>query len=126
MTVRANTLTRRILFLNRRAPHGSIHALEALEAVLMGAAFEQSIWLVFMDDGVYQLCKGQDTRALGVKNFSLTYRALEMYEVERVVVEGASLDARGLEAEDLLIDAERMDGRELQALMNASDVVLSF
>ena len=117
---------RRIVFLNRRAPHGSIHAQEALEVVLMGAAFDQRVCLVFMDDGVFQLKTGQDTSALGVKDFARAFRALEMYEPERVVVERDALEARGLTAADLMLEVEVLDGEALAALLEDSDVVLSF
>lgn len=117
---------RSIVFLNRRAPHGSVHAREALEAVLVGAAFDQRVRLVFVDDGVWQLKDGQDTTALGVKDFSRAWRALEMYEPERVVVERASLESRGLAAGDLMIPVEVLDSEQVAALVDASDVVLSF
>ena len=41
--------------MNRKAPYGTIYALESLEVVLIAAAFDQDISLVFADDGVYQL-----------------------------------------------------------------------
>jgi len=117
---------RSIVFLNRRAPHGTIHAKEALEVVLVGAAFDQRVRLVFMDDGVYQLKAGQDTAALGVKDFARAYRALELYEPERVVVHRASLEARGLSTADLLVEVESLDDGALAALLDATDVVMSF
>ena len=58
--------TKKFLYVNRKAPHGSIYALESLEVVLIGAAFEQDVTLAFIDDGVYQLLQKQDTSAIGV------------------------------------------------------------
>jgi len=94
--------TKRFLYVNRRAPYGSIYALESLEVVLIGAAFEQDISLMFLDDGVYQLKKGQDTKAIGVKNFSPTYGALGDYDINKIYVEKESLEERGLTVDDLL------------------------
>jgi len=54
-------VSKKFLYVNRKAPYGTIYALEALEVVLIGAAFEQDVSLAFVDDGVYQLTKGQDT-----------------------------------------------------------------
>ena len=48
------------MFLNRRAPYGTIYAWESLEVVLIAAAFEQKVSIMFADDGVYQLVKGSD------------------------------------------------------------------
>jgi tRNA 2-thiouridine synthesizing protein D len=50
---------KKFLYLNRKAPYGTIYAWESLEVVLIGAAFDQDVSLAFVDDGVYQLTKGR-------------------------------------------------------------------
>ncbi len=123
------------MFVNRRAPYGSIYALEILEMVLISAAFEQHAAIVFIDDGVFQIKKGQDTEALGMKNFSPTYRVVEMEKedadedqdidmVWRIIVERESMEARGLDADDLIVGVEVMAAEQLSALMAEQDVVL--
>ena len=92
---------KKFMFVNRKAPYGTIYAWESLEVVLIGAAFEQDVSLAFIDDGVYQLMKGQDTSGSGFKNFSPTYSALGDYEVTQIYVEQESLDERGLTLDDL-------------------------
>ncbi len=94
--------TKKILYVNRRAPHGSIYALESLEVVLIGAVFEQDVSLAFIDDGVYQLMLNQNTSDIGVKNFSPTYKALGDYDINQIYVEKESLELRGLSKENLL------------------------
>ncbi len=94
--------TRRFLYMNRKAPHGSVYALESLEVVLIGAAFEQDVSLAFVDDGVYQLMLNQDTAAIGSKNFSPTFKALGDYDISKIYVEAESLAARGLTRDDLM------------------------
>ncbi|MEN8107399.1 MAG: sulfurtransferase complex subunit TusC [Pseudomonadota bacterium] len=93
--------TKKFMYINRKAPYGTIYAWESLEVVLIGAAFEQDVSLAFMDDGVYQLTRGQDTRDIGMKNFSPTYSALGDYEVTKIYVEKESLEERGLSLDDL-------------------------
>lgn len=112
---------KRFLFVNRKAPYGSIYALESLEVVLIAATFDQDVSLAFVDDGVYQLVKGQDTAAIGIKNHSKTYRALDVVAVER-----ESLQARGLTEDDLVVDVELLSSAQMAALMAEQDVVLSF
>ena len=119
-------VVKKFMYVNRRAPYGSVYALESLEVVLVGAAFDQDVTVVFADDGVFQLKKGQDTEELGMKNFSPTYRALEMYDVEKLYVEKESLEARGLTEEDLVVPVEVMSNSEIGKLMEQQDVVLSF
>lgn len=93
--------TKKFVYVNRKAPYGSVYALESLEVVLIGAAFEQEVQLLFIDDGVYQLTKGQATDGIGMKNFSKTYAALGDYEVNQIYVDEQSLKDRGLTMDDL-------------------------
>lgn len=93
---------KKLLYVNRKAPHGTIYALESLEVVLIGAAFDQEVSLAFIDDGVYQLLVNQDTSGIGVKNFSPTYKALGDYDINKIYVEKESLDLRGLGKENLM------------------------
>jgi len=117
---------KKFMFVNRKAPHGSIYALESLEVVLITAAFDQDVSLAFLDDGVYQLVKGQDSKAAGMKNFSPTYRALEGYDIEKLYVERESLEARGLTEDRLLVDVQVLSRADMAKLMGEQDVVLSF
>ena len=118
-------VVKRFMYVNRRAPYGTIFALECLEVVLISAAFEQDVSLAFLDDGVYQLKKSQDTTGIGMKNFSNTYRALDDYEVEKIYVEKESLEARGLTEDDLIIPVEVKSTKELRDIMAQQEVVIS-
>lgn len=131
---------KKFMYLNRKAPYGTIYALESLEVVLIGAAFDQDVSLAFVDDGVYQIFKGQDTKSVGMKNFSPTYNALGDYDVNKIYVERESLEARGLTKEDLMDlkyedendnwaekDSIRVvSAAELAKIFDEQDVVLSF
>ncbi|MBK5929214.1 sulfurtransferase complex subunit TusC [Halochromatium salexigens] len=128
------------LYLNRKAPYGTIYAWESLEVVLIGAAFDQDVSLAFVDDGVFQLTKSQNTSAVGMKNFSPTYAALGDYEVKKIFVEKESLEERGLSLDDLQHltwedededwaekDSIHLVNRaEMAAIMDDADVVFSF
>ena len=116
---------KRFMYVNRRAPYGTIYALECLELVLAAAAFDQDISVVFLDDGVFQLKKNQDTTGIGMKNFSRAYGALDDYGVKKIYVEKESLDARGLTAADLVIPAEVLAAEDLREIMSQQDVVIS-
>ena len=131
---------KKFLYVNRKAPYGTVYALESLEVVLIGAAFEQDVALAFVDDGVFQLAKGQDTTGIGVKNFSPTYKALGDYDVNKIYVEKESLEARGLTVDDLMPlkyededddwaekDAIRVvSSQELGEIIEQQDVLLNF
>ena len=131
---------KKFLYVNRKAPYGTIYALESLEVVLIGAAFDQEVSLAFLDDGVFQLTRDQKTDGIGIKNFSPTFRALGDYDVTKLFVERESLDERGLSEADLqeiMYEDEDDDWAEKPAIhvksraeiadiMADSDVVLSF
>ena len=131
---------KKFMYINRKAPYGTIYALESLEVVLIGAAFDQDVSLAFFDDGVYQLAKGQNTQGVGMKNFSPTYNALGDYDVNKIYVEKESLEARGLTIDDLMPlkyededddwaekDSIRViSADEMSKLLEEQDVVLSF
>lgn len=121
----APMVVKRFMYVNRRAPYGTIYALECLEVVLVAAAFDQDVSVVFLDDGVCQLKKNQDTTGIGMKNFSKTYGALDDYDVEKIYVEKESLDARGLTADDLVIPVEVLAADDLREIMAQQDVVIS-
>jgi tRNA 2-thiouridine synthesizing protein C len=118
-------VVKRFMYVNRRPPYGTIYALECLEVVLIAAAFDQDVSMVFVDDGVYQLKKDQDTTGIGMKNFSKTYRALDDYDVEKIYVEKESLEQRGLSEDDLIIPVEVVTTESLREIMAQQDVVIS-
>ena len=118
-------VVKRFMYVNRKAPYGTVYALEMLEKVLIAAAFEQDVHVVFMDDGVYQLKKEQETKAINMKNFSPTFRALEGYDVEKLYVEKESLEARGLTVDDLVVPVEVLSSEELKSLMSKQEVILT-
>ena len=133
-------MAKKFLYINRKAPYGTIYALESLEVVLIGAAFEQDVSLAFIDDGVYQLIENQDTTGIGMKNFSKTYRALGDFGINKLYVSKESLAERGLSAENLMQltwedededYAEKpsiilVDRAEMAAMIATQEVVLSF
>ena len=131
---------KKFMYINRKAPYGTVYAWESLEVILIGAAFDQEVSLAFVDDGVYQLMKGQDTTEVGIKNFSPTYSALGDYDVNKIYIEKESLEARGLTLDDLqhlVWEDEDEDwaekdsirvvtSAELAELFETQDIVLSF
>ena len=133
-------IVKKFMFVNRKAPYGSVYALESLEVVLISAAFDQDVSLAFLDDGVYQITKNQNTEAIDQKNFSATYRALGDYEINKLYVEKESLEERGLTIDDLMplvwededddyqekSSIYLVDRVEMAHIMASQEVVISF
>jgi tRNA 2-thiouridine synthesizing protein C len=131
---------KKFMYMNRKSPYGTIYALESLEVVLIAAAFDQDVSLVFADDGVYQLTNNQSTEDIGMKNFSPTYSALGDYDINKIYIEKESLEERGLTLDDLQAltyededddwaekDSIHLVSRaELAEVIDQQDVVFSF
>ncbi len=124
------------MFVCNKAPYGTIYALEALEMIMISAAFEQHAVIAFIDDGVFQIKKGHNTKSIGIKNFSPTFGVISMEKedadeddeidmVWRIVVEKESIEARGLSEEDLVIETEVLSSGELSDLMAKQEVILT-
>lgn len=133
-------ITKNFLYVNRKAPYGTIYALESLEVVLITSAFDQVVSLAFLDDGVYQIAKNQKTEGIGMKNFSPTYNALGDYDINNLYVEKESLEERGLTLDDIMDltyededddwaekpSIKLVNRAEMAAMMDKQDVILSF
>ncbi|MCU7798996.1 MAG: sulfurtransferase complex subunit TusC [gamma proteobacterium symbiont of Lucinoma myriamae] len=128
---------KKFMFVNTKAPYGTVYALESLEVVLISAAFDQDVSLVFCDDGVFQISNNQNTEASGMKNFSNAYKALGDYDINKLYVEKESLEERGLTLDNIMdLTYEDEDWAEkpsiklvtraeLADLMDEQDVVIS-
>ena len=131
-------VSKSLVFINRKAPYGTIYALEALEVMLIAGAFEQQVKLLFMDDGVYQLTRDQDPVGIGMKNFSKTFGALGDFAIEQIYVDDESLDLRGLTIDDLQpLKHENTDGveqasiriitrNEIADIIDSADMLFNF
>jgi len=130
---------KKFMFVNTKAPYGTVYALESLEVVLISAAFDQDVSIAFCDDGVFQISNNQNAEASGMKNFSNAYKALGDYDINKLYVEKESLEERGLTLDnlmDLTYEDEDDDWAEkpsiklvsraeLADLMDEQDVVIS-
>lgn len=108
----------KLMVVFRTAPYGNIYSFEGLENVVMMAAYEQDLTVLFIDDGVLALKKGMDGSGTGIKDFSPTFKALEpVYDVEKIYIDRASLEARGLTLDDLIIQPEFIEADQVEKMI---------
>ncbi|MBT4288821.1 MAG: sulfurtransferase complex subunit TusC [Deltaproteobacteria bacterium] len=117
-------VVKKIMHIIRRAPHGTIYSYEALETVLIMAAYDQDVSMAFIDDGVYTLKKDQDTSELEIKGYMKTFTALDDYDVEKLYVDRQSLEERGLTEDDLIVEVEVLDSAAIGKLMGEQDTII--
>lgn len=121
----------------RKAPHGTIYVQEAIEVMFIMASFDMDLSIVFLDDGVNAVKRGQDTTQLGIKGFSASLGALADWDVKNVYIDAQSLQDRNMVEDDLIsigeddetdeiIFPQILDTESLKSLMNKQDSILSF
>lgn len=113
------------LLIISRHPPARLAAREALDMALAAAAFGVPTALLFMEDGVLQLLKGQDAKAVGQKSLAANLQALELYGVEDVMVCQHSLAERGVQARQCMLDCRTVDNAQIANLLEHYDQVLS-
>jgi tRNA 2-thiouridine synthesizing protein C len=114
-----------ILF--RQAPYGTSFTGEGIRALSALQAFGVPLKVLFVDDGVFVLVKGQDPSALEMKSMGEGVKMLEENGLEEVLVCRESLKERGIDEKDL-IDAKIavVDKKEVNRLLRSAGIVLPF
>ena len=118
----------KLAFLFRTAPHGNAISREGLDALLAATAFcnEEEIGVFFIDDGVLNLLDGQNPELLLQKDFIRTFKLLDLYDIEQRFVCADSLDQYNLQAEQLIISAEKIDRTSLINKLSQAEKVFTF
>ncbi len=114
------------LIIARSSPYGSQQARAALDIALTAAAFEQTVSIVFMDAGLMQLLKGQQTDAGDRKNIGKIITALKLYEVNRIMVHQESVDKHDLDPAEFVEAVEVVTSDDIKRLIAGADQVMVF
>ncbi|PKF60308.1 sulfurtransferase complex subunit TusC [Psychromonas sp. psych-6C06] len=117
---------KKIGIINRCLPHGSSQGRESLDLTLAMSAFNESLSLFFIDDGVYQLLDGHNTSDTLQKHYQPLFKMLELYDVENIYVCQDSLWKRELAFSDLIIDVTVVDTQQIKTKLALQDQILSF
>ncbi len=115
--------SKNILYLLQQAPYLDNRVFETFDAVLVAAAFDQRVSLLFRGDGVLQLLA--DQKPEGQRNLAKMLTSLETYEVDQIFADARSFEARGLKVADCAIAPELLSKREIAQLIARQDLVLN-
>jgi tRNA 2-thiouridine synthesizing protein C len=119
-------IEKKIGIINRAVGHGCSTARESLDMVLALSAFNESLSLFFINDGVYQLLDNQRPDDILQKHFQPMFKMLDLYDVENIYVCETSLQQRGLTVSQLLIEVSVLDAKILKDKLHQQDQLLSF
>jgi len=117
---------KKVLYIFSQAPYSNSTGLEGLDAVLVGAAFEQQISLLFLNDGVFQLKKQQDVSSTPIKEYTKTFLALNDFEIDNAYTHDLSMQARGLQDSDLIIATRPLTSAQVSDLIAEQYRVFTF
>jgi tRNA 2-thiouridine synthesizing protein C len=113
------------LFVLRKPAHTGAYVQEMLDIILTTAAFDQKVSILLLDDGVFQLKKGQHPENVGMKDTAAIFNALQIYDVNDIYTEVESLQERGLEPVDLFLPVQAFYRKDIAGLMERFDVVFA-
>lgn len=100
-------------------------AREALDVALAAAAFGVPVGILFMNDGVLQLLKGQDAAQVQQKSLAANLQALPLFGVEDLLVCQHSLAERGLQVRQCQLEVRPLAAAEITSLLEHYDQVVS-
>ncbi|MBS7660522.1 sulfurtransferase complex subunit TusC [Pseudomonas lalucatii] len=118
-------MSKSLLIISRQPPWAGPGAREALDIALAGGAFDLPIAMLFLDDGVFQLARGQRSKTLQQKDLGANLQALPMFGVESLYASAHSLQERGLASQELALAADVLDDAGLRALIDRYDQVIT-
>ena len=116
----------KVLYVINRAPYSNAVGQEALDAALIGASLDMDVSILFIQDGVFQLKRGQDSSSSWLKQYTKSYKALDDFGVEKLYVHDLSLDARGLAIADLMCAPAVVNSQEVKSLIADQLKVFTF
>jgi tRNA 2-thiouridine synthesizing protein C len=116
----------RVVVLMRKAPYGGVYTAEGFRTIMGIAVFEMDISVVFVDDGVYALTKGQNPTQLDMKPLGDGFPMLGDFGVTKFCVHDTSLAERGLTLQDLVVPAQAVTGAEIATILHENGKVLPF
>ena len=110
-----------VLVVCRSSPCASMRAREAIDLVMAFAAFEQTVTLLFLGEGVFVPATPTD----GGSSLGKLLGTLADYGIERVYVDAAALEARGLDVQTLVIPATPATDEILRELFGSHRRVIT-
>lgn len=108
-----------------RAPYAGSLARASLDMLLSFAAFNQEPRVLFSGAGIGQLVAGQAPEDIGRKSLRRVIDSLPLYDVERVFVEEAALQALGVTADQLPEFAAAVDRDAIARLRRDAGAIVS-
>lgn len=118
----------KLAFVFRHPPYGSSTSREGLDALLAATAFcdESEIAVFFLDDGIFNLLAKQKGEAILQKDFSQTFKLLDLYDLEQRYLCLQSVQRYHLEQAQWVVDCIKLERDLLIEKLHQAEKVLTF
>ncbi len=105
------------LFIFNKPPYATDSGKEALDMALAFATFDQTVSLLFIDEGVWQLNDSQLPKLVGQKEYTRLFAGLDLYDIEHLYVSQQSSEKFGLEPAQLIGNPSVVDSKSIESLI---------
>lgn len=116
----------KIALLFSKAPYGDNFGKEGLDVLLSLSNYTEDLVVIFVDDGVYQITKGQQPNPALYKDSSKLFKLLELYDIESIYISKSAMTDRNLSSTDFVLDAQPLENEQISALLDSCTIKLTF
>ncbi len=115
-----------LFFIINKGLQGNVCGQEFLDIILMAAAFDQKVVVLFEGEGVNALLKNQQPECLNLKNMMPVLDTLPVYDINDVIVEKESMEVYGLTENELAIKAAVVSRSDIKKQLRSADHLFGF
>ncbi|WP_290520985.1 sulfurtransferase complex subunit TusC [Aggregatibacter sp. oral taxon 458] len=118
----------KLAFIFRHAPYGTANTREGLDALLAATAFcaEEDVVVFFLDDGVLNLQKQQQSEVVLQKDTASALKLLDLYDIEQRYVCADSLQQFQLKPADFVLGCDVLSRQALLQRLQQCEKILTF
>jgi len=116
---------RRVLVVCRTPPYGSSRTRDAIDTAMAFAAFEQSLTLLFLGEGVLALLAHQDPARELARNLAKLLATLPDYGIGTLYADATAVQSCGLAATQLIPGVVQVSSPEIAALFAEHEHILT-
>ena len=124
--MRSTSTVKTVAIVNNHSPFSHLHGKEALDMALIFGAYEQTVSMFFIGDGVFQLQDQQNPQLINSKDYLKTFAALPFYDVEQLYVCQESLQQRQITQLLNLDNLTVLSATDLAKTLHQHDVIFRF
>lgn len=105
------------LFIFNKPPYATDSGKETLDMALAFATFDQTVSLMFINEGIWQLNDSQLPKMVGQKEYTRLFAGLDLYDIKHLYVSKQSIEQYGLQPAQLIGNPSVLDSKSIASLI---------